>query len=328
MSHPVDAPAGRGPLGTHTNRPKIDHGTHGLHRNAGPAERHSSHAAGAPTDLGKKARYVDLAYATSYAMQTKSAGQSASAWGHDAVDWIKEQAGQPPAKRSERVQSFLGGKFLRMYLDHKLDDDVVAAAGKEIQASQEFAALTTKLQAHLQSVINTRHLAKVSTDLLAKEAGRFLDAKRHSEPGIAFRRTLNTVIGGVTDAKVESVEDTGENGSEEGSANTYQVNITFYDTYDFENKRTGEYDRYRQRLAALLLANDYDKFESAFESEAIPFGKHATKLDDAAVFASFMYALEKKGWTPGGLDWHVTVPASIGLHLAPTSPAHHAKKPK
>ena len=107
-----------------------------------------------------------------------------------------------------------------------------------------------------------------------------------------------------------------------GSSDAY-VNITFSDTYDFENRRYGEYDHYRKELALYLGANDFEGFESVYSREAHhPFDKkmHKTHLDNAAVFASFMYALEQKRWTPGGMKWDVTVPTEITLV---SKPAHH-----
>jgi hypothetical protein len=121
----------------------------------------------------------------------------------------------------------------------------------------------------------------------------------------------------VTGADVDSVRIASEKAGDKGIDRTYTIGITFYDVYDFENKRTGEYDVYRKKLAALLRADRFDDFEKAFGVETgLVDGHRTTKLDDAAVFASFMYALEKKGWTPGGLAWKVTVPVDITLHFA------------
>ena len=92
----------------------------------------------------------------------------------------------------------------------------------------------------------------------------------------------------------------------------FRVDVTFQDTYDFDNTRHGEYDKYRKKLARLLGANDFDGFENAYYREVQPADRwHKTKLDNAAIFASFMYALEMKGWTPGSLPWEVTVPMDV-----------------
>jgi len=264
----------------------------------------------------KRAKYLRTAYAASYAMQARSAGHSVMAWGEGVARWLREKTGSGDKDENpRRVQSFLGGAFLRMYLDGKVDPDTVAAAGKEIGESKEFSLFTANLQAHLRTMVRTQRLHDIRLDQLRVAADRYLDAKKIRD-GIAFRNTLNAVIGGVTGVDVEKVELLEERLSDDGTDRKYRIGIIFYDTYDFANKRSGEYDRYRKKLAVLLIAEKFDEFEQAFYPEANPFSDtHQTKLDDAAVFASFMYALEKKGWTPGALSWQVTVPTEIMLHF-------------
>jgi hypothetical protein len=102
------------------------------------------------------------------------------------------------------------------------------------------------------------------------------------------------------------------------------------DTYDFGNKRSGVYDEYRKQLANHLAKNEYEKFWTDFRSEAS--GKGKTKLDEAAVFASFMYAIEKKGWTPGPLPWEVTIliKGTVDIHNPKlvTTPKSKSATPK
>ena len=93
---------------------------------------------------------------------------------------------------------------------------------------------------------------------------------------------------------------------------TYELQVKISDVYDFQNKRTGEYARYRENLATLLRSDQYERFNVAYFGEAHPIQRlRHIRLDLAATFASFMYALERKGWTPGGLAWEVTVPMSV-----------------
>jgi hypothetical protein len=79
----------------------------------------------------------------------------------------------------------------------------------------------------------------------------------------------------------------------------------------------------------LLAIRDYDKFEAAYNAEssvgiggtympAMPhfFGSRTTHLNDAAIFACFMYALEMNGWTHE-LPWDVVIPVQITLNFPP-----------
>jgi hypothetical protein len=258
----------------------------------------------------KKAKYLAYARRVSYLMQGKSEAEGAESWIEEQLKKVGVGKGKPG-----RVQSVLGGAFLRMYLDGKKDPSVIAQAGVEIGQSPEFKHLTEELASYLQNEISRQHLAKVSPDDIRRMADRHLKAVK-TKSGIAFRYTLNAVIGGVTGVAVNQVSDLGDTVSANGTASKFEIEITLSDTYDFQNKRSGEYEHYRQKLARLLLANEFDKFDEAYEGEVhypIDISTHKTHLDNAAVFASFMFALEKKKWTPGGLAWDVTVPAEVTL---------------
>jgi hypothetical protein len=251
----------------------------------------------------KKTEYLAYAKSVSYVMQAKSEGQGILA----RLD-----------SKPERVQSILGGAFLRMYLDGEVDLDVVAQAREEIGQSTEFKRLSAELEVHLQTMIDRLKIHTIDQAKLAQMADKYLKSVK-AKRGIAFRSTLNAVIGGVTDVVVKSATYLREVGTRSKPAYVYRFEITFYDVYDFKNKRRGEYDRYRKELAEFLLANDFENFEELYEREAHhPFDKkmHKTKLDLASVFASYMYALEKKGWTPGSLAWNVTVPTEVVLSAA------------
>lgn len=323
MGTPDTGKVGRGSLGSGTNRPKIDAGTNNQHLTPAPADRYADVGPSAAVRLAKKFEYLAIARSTSYAMEGRSAWQTMVTWEHHVQNWLHDNTNRvPKAGKPPRIQSFLGGAFLRMYLDGKVDSVVVAMAGKSIGESAEFVQLGGDLARHLQNAVNSGHMQQIAPDRVLVLAEAFLKARKKGVKGIAFRNTLNTVIGGVSGVQVDGVELTEERAEADRKLRRYRIDITFTDTYDFQNERSGEYDRYRKRLAQLLLADQYDKFDKEFGNEANPFGTHhKTKLDDAAVFASFMYALEKKKWTPGGLTWSVTVPAEATL----TFPIQHPK---
>jgi hypothetical protein len=314
---------GRGPLGTSNNNPIIDKGTMARirHKASGQVDHHAHPSAA--TIASKKLEYLTEARATSYAMQAKSGAESSESWVEEKIKQVTGSHSKP-----RRVQSFLGGAFLRMYLDGKTDPDIIAKAGVEIGESPEFARLSEELKKFLQNYVNQHQLSKFEPEKIAHLADTHLKGIK-KKPGIAFRYTLNAVIGGVTGVSVDSVEDISDQSTTTNTTRKYKINITFSDTYDFENKRTGEYDLYRKKLARLLIADDFENFEHAYWGEVIGW-HHRTHLDNAALFASFMYALEKKKWTPGGLDWSVTVPTEISLSLKQpqhnATPAHKAQE--
>src|SRR5262249_30067482 len=103
---------------------------------------------------------------------------------------------------------------------------------------------------------------------------------------------------------------------------------TLFDTYDFANKRDGEYALYRSRLAELLKKNQFCEFEKAYWGEMCPSSSGPrTHLNTKAVlFASFMYALEQRGWTPGPLPWQVTIPMRGTFAHDPTAKGMSAKQ--
>jgi hypothetical protein len=107
----------------------------------------------------------------------------------------------------------------------------------------------------------------------------------------------------------------------------YEVKVVFKDTYDFDNSRKGEYDRYRKKLAKLLQQNKFGDFELMYYREQDPSGYfRKTKLSHAGLFASYMYALEKRGWTPGPLAWEVTIPMRGSLKAPKRRPRKKGRR--
>ncbi len=248
----------------------------------------------------KKLQYLGIARGVSYAMQGKSLYQS----GRKTYDDLKGN------KQTQRVQSYLGGQFLRMYLDANVDPEIVKDAGKEIGESQEFAALEADTQKYLQARAKTYHKKPFTDRSLAYHAENYLKTRKNSKGSIVFKKTLNTVVGGITNVDVRSAKFTSKKQVRSMFEVEYEFEVIIHDEYDFENRRFGFYDQFRKQAASLLIADDFDAFEKMVfgQAETAVFESRKAKLDDAAVFASFMFALEKKKWTPGPLAWQVAVP--------------------
>jgi hypothetical protein len=204
--------------------------------------------------------------------------------------------------------SVLGGKFLRMYLDGELDADVVEDAGEEIAASSTFLELQKGTNERIQSRID-KTLRRLPTEKELADIARQYLQKIKKKKGIAFRGPLNPVVGGLREIDVgPAARFVKRVDAPSGSMVEYEFDVLLSDTYDFGNKRTGEYDAYRKRLAKLLQENNFWEFDKSYWGEVLPVDSwHKTKIrSNAALFASYMYALEMRGWTPGPLPWSVT----------------------
>jgi hypothetical protein len=254
---------------------------------------------GEGTEEEVKERALSHAWQVSWAMTGKSSGEAAMRAARGAYAWATDDTSYKPA----RVQSTLGGAYLRMYLAGEVDPDTVSAAGVEMGASREFAQLTADVHTALAGLKPSADTA-TAQEQIQEAAQAYLD-KRMKDRGLAFRYELNAVIGGVGGVEVTRV-DLFPMPTAEGMRRLYVLHLTFRDAYDFENQRGGIYDAYRKKLAKLLIDGRYPDFWEAYGRETIGLGY--TGLDSAAIFAAFMYALEKAGWTPGRLPWEVTVP--------------------
>src|SRR5262249_4568516 len=156
----------------------IDRGTLNLQRTPppGPVGHHRGVVNDSDSIERHKQLYLEEARGVSYAMQAK------------AVLHIGSQ------------QSILGGKFLRMYLDGKLDPDVAEAAGSEIAVSKEYIRLSSDTTAHVQSSVHV--LGRPLTEHEVAMAARQYLQRRKKSSGIAFRGPLNPVIGGITGIEI------------------------------------------------------------------------------------------------------------------------------
>jgi hypothetical protein len=225
-----------------------------------------------------------------------------------------------------RLMSDLSGGFLRMYLKHEVDDELVQAAGDQIYESQKWKEISTDIAKKLQAHVNA-HRKEPTADEIGKAHTDELNKRMATKEGFRFAGELNPVVGGakgkITRTTIMARRTVGND-----TILDYQVDILVYDTYDFDNDRSDvpEYDHYRKNLARLLQNDDFDGFESSFLGEFMPLKPSKTSLDHAALFASFMYALEMRRWTPGGLSWEVTVPM-IGSITAPAPRGVPAPQP-
>jgi hypothetical protein len=190
----------------------------------------------------KRENYLMHSLFVSYIMQGKSAGESTIRYYND----LRASLTDNRSYNQQKVQSFLGGKFLRMYLENKVDQGAVMAASKEIKNSPEFAKLNEELKSRLQTKLASQKtsqadIKRVTEDFLRKKLRR----------GFGFKTELNTVIGGATGLEVNTVHI--NLSSTEGEVKMeYNIFIKISDTYDFNNRRSGEYEKFRQKLVLLL----------------------------------------------------------------------------
>lgn len=198
----------------------------------------------------------------------------------------------------------LGAEMLRMYLSGKKDGKLIAKVGAAIRKSETFHKLSDNLQAKLtaQFIQNSR---PPTSDIVLKEAQHLLDEYREIGPDGQSRKIyfdkegLQPVVGGVTKLNAEAVEITPTLGGFR-----FKLQIRIGDSYDFNNSRKGEYDRFRKQLAALFRNGE----RSAFWNEYLQafYGFH-DGINSGNAFASFMFAVEQGGcFKP--IDWDVLLP--------------------
>lgn len=249
----------------------------------------------------RKSLYLHFARATSYIMPVRSLYRSTWNGVKNALD--------PTAKVED--ESILGGRFLRMYLDQSIDRELIEEAGVAIQESPDFAKLRDELNVELQRAANR---AKIALDDAAVQAVANRYVKASIAKGIKWQSAgLNPVIGGVGGLEVLSA-DLVATESLPGKRRTlvYRLTLAVRDTYDFENNRKGEYDRLRKELAQLLASNRFVEFEARMADYGFdPSSSFIRDYRYTSLFACFMYALEKRGWTGPGIPWEVKLPMII-----------------
>lgn len=251
----------------------------------------------------KKEKYLSHARLVSYGMEADSLKEHAQDLSDRIVDYFN-----PPKKKAKKQnpETFLGGDFLRMYLDGKIDTDVIDQAGEEMKEHDTFKSLESGLQTHLQKHLKN---SNYSDERLLNLANQYL--KNRLDNSIYFRNGLNTIVGGLSGIEAKNITYS-VNETDSGIEIKYNVTVEFSDVYDFENDRSGVYDKYRKSLAKMLKEGKFAEFEKAYAEQAITNSK---KISRAGVFASFMYALEKAGYTPGSLEWSTELNMSGTINL-------------
>jgi hypothetical protein len=251
----------------------------------------------------RKAAYLHLARATSYIMPVRSFYRST---------WNAARRALDPDAKPEDEESILGGRFLRMYLDQSIDRELIEEAGIAIQESADFAKLRNELCVQLQRAADR---TKSPLDSAAVRAIADKHVKSMIAKGIKWQSGgLNPVIGGVGGLEVPTAELVSRQhvpGVHQAVV-VYQLTLVVKDTYDFENSRGGEYDRLRKELAQLLANNRFVDFEARLADYGFdPNSAFIRTYRYTSLFASFMYALEKRGWTGPGVPWQVRLPMTV-----------------
>jgi hypothetical protein len=72
--------------------------------------------------------------------------------------------------------------------------------------------------------------------------------------------------------------------------------------------------RLREELAQLLANNRFVEFEARLADYGLdPSSAFIKHFSYTSLFASFMYALEKRGWTGPGISWQVELPMTVQI---------------
>jgi hypothetical protein len=240
-------------------------------------------------------------------------------------------AGQGSVENAE-----LSGAMLRMYCDEKVDPEIIKRVGKSIESSKQYQYMAEWVEWKiLDIVVSDAHHLPTGPAELQKHANTALTLLiRPKRPGVKpfyfGKEGLQPIIGGIgklqcssatilsstpgTPAKPPVPPKNGKPGTPAVPAvpgtMTYALDVLIGDTYDFDNVREGDYDRFRKRLAALLKAGDYHTFEREYTSKlhAVRWsGGTPNDIDKGHVFAGYMYALEMAGIFKG-FYWDVTLP--------------------
>jgi RHS repeat-associated protein len=194
------------------------------------------------------------AWSVSYLMTGKSQTEKMSRNISEKVaDYRNDTNYQKP-----RVQSVLGGAFLRMYLKNEVDQNIINKVGEEIKNEPNY----TKLERGVNSKINAlgKKLLNSNTDsLIESVVSKYFN--REVSKGLDFKHETNTVIGGVSGVEVKSIS-TEKIETDNGMQVNYTIDVTFKDEYDFKNKRYGVYENYRKGLASSLAKGDYCRFSN------------------------------------------------------------------
>lgn len=213
-----------------------------------------------------------------------------------------------PAYQRVAGLSHLTAAMLRMYLNGNTPDpQLIAQVAGEIGLSVAFGRLVTTVKAAIDRQVaqSGRALTQRELDTLARSI--INNQYRDPQTGRAMYffnsdRGLQGVIGGIHRLRVDSVSVTGSQ---------YVIQVAIRDRYDFDNNQNtvgdqdlAAYVAFRQRLDNYIKTAQYREFLVAYHRSLY----FADPVIRSRTFAAFMYAIERNGYTPGGVTWEALVP--------------------
>ncbi len=213
-----------------------------------------------------------------------------------------------PAYQRLAGLNHLTAAMLRMYLNSNAPDpQLIAQVAGEIGLSAAFGRLvtTTKSAVDRQVTQMGRVLTQRELDTLARSV--INNQYRDPQTGKAIYfynndRGLQGVIGGIHNLRVDSVSVTG---------GQYVIQVAIRDRYDFDNNQNtvgdqdlAAYVSFRQQLDQFIKSGQYREFLVAYHRSLY----FADPVIRSRTFAAFMYAIERNGYTPGGVTWEAIVP--------------------
>ncbi len=214
-----------------------------------------------------------------------------------------------PAYQQFTNVSHLTAPMLRMYLGGTSPDAaLMQQVSAEIEQSTTFGRLAGVVHDAVDAEVwqKRRLLGEFELDMAVRRVVN--NGYRDPTTGRAMYflnsdRGLQGVIGGVHDLRVDRVSIAGAD---------YTVFVVIGDRYDFDNNQNvvdtnsdlGRYVEFRTRLAGYIPAKRYREFLYDYHKSLYL----ADPISRSRTFAAFMYAIEKAGYTPGGVSWEATVP--------------------
>lgn len=218
----------------------------------------------------------------------------------------------------------LSGLMLSMYLEQKINPDLINRVQKSVARSDNFEWLVAYTEQHVQAALGSGSGPPSPADL-QREAQKAFDLARSpdSSGGANFKFSMEGLkpiiegIGGL-DAVSAQIEPAGFfSGKDDVS---YTVLVRIRDTYKFFNERRSadpksgalrenQYTLYRNLLRDLLSAQRFTEFELAYARgmcQAPLSGGTVDHIDKSLVFASYMFALEGAGYFTG-LPWFIEI---------------------
>jgi len=214
----------------------------------------------------------------------------------------------------------LSGLMLSMYLDQRVDKEIIDRVRRTTLSSDNFEWLVNFIEEQVQMQLGSftgrpaesaiRNAAQAACDTARKSDDRGGKNFKFSKEG------LKPIIEGIGGLDVFNASLEAPGFGDMGDTAAYRLIISVRDTYKFINERRvanavsgnleeTQYTRYRTKLADLLRAERYAEFELTYAQamcDAPLGGGTDNNIDKTMVFASYMYALEAAGFFKG-LPW-------------------------